>query len=93
MNPVKDTCAIRAGGYLGAAAAPSILSPRFFVLWLHFSLDFALIFGILIYVDYYAWSAGACSRFSFLVAAIWAVRSQKTKIASFRINHLQNAIL
>ncbi len=35
-DPVKDTCAIRAGGYLAAAAAPQSSALAFFVLWLHF---------------------------------------------------------
>src|SRR5258708_31581116 len=48
------------GRISAAAAAPQSSALAFFVLWLHFSLDFALISGILIYVDYCAWSAGTC---------------------------------
>jgi hypothetical protein len=39
---------------------------------LNFSLDFLLIHSTLTFVDYCAWSAGACSRFCFSSAALAA---------------------
>src|SRR5258708_15605941 len=63
------------------------------------ALDFSLIYSILTSVDYCVWIAGAClpgaepkgSRFSFLGSHFRTCKSKTTKIAPFKINHLQNA--
>jgi hypothetical protein len=51
----------------------------FLSLWLHFLLDFPLIWCILILVGYCVWSGGARSRFSFLGAAIQALHPKQRK--------------
>src|SRR5258708_27297507 len=55
-------------------------------------LDSPLFCSIFVVVGNYVWSAGACSRFHFLGVDWRPCQPKTTKIASFKINHLRNAL-